>query len=155
MSAEAQNRHWIRAAAAWGPASVGRRTAARCRAQVHPTWVTGRWGLRTYPKHWFDGILMGFCGILMGFNGIWWYFMGFDGILWYFNGIWWYLMGFNGILMGLMGFNGIYIMGFYGILMEFNGIYIMGFYGILMGFNGIYDGYPLVNCYITTENHHV
>ena len=31
----------------------------------------------------------------------------------------------------------------------------MGFNGILMGFNGIYDGYPLVNCYITMENHHV
>jgi hypothetical protein len=29
----------------------------------------------------------------------------------------------------------------------------MGFYGILMGFNGIYDGYPLVNVYITMENH--
>ena len=31
---------------------------------------------------------------------------------------------------------------------------LMGFNGILMGFNGIYDGYPLVNCYITIENHH-
>jgi hypothetical protein len=30
----------------------------------------------------------------------------------------------------------------------------MGFYCILMGFNGIYDGYPLVNCCITMENHH-
>ena len=30
----------------------------------------------------------------------------------------------------------------------------MGFNGILLYFNGIYDGYPLVNCYITMENHH-
>jgi len=47
-SAEAQIRHCIRAAAAWGPTFVGRRTAARCRAQVHPTCGTGRSGLRTF-----------------------------------------------------------------------------------------------------------
>ena len=45
-----------------------------------------------------------------------------------------------------MGLNGI-LMGFYGTLMGHN--------GSLMEFNGIYDGYPLVNVYITMENHNV
>jgi hypothetical protein len=44
-------------------------------------------------------------------------------------------------------------MGIYGNLWEFMGIYggLMGIYGGLMGSNGFY---PLVNVYITMENHH-